>query len=954
MSEALNEIHAYFGKLTTTTTAKVSQWAYGQKLIVHDADLPSVFEAYYSNSRSRGEAKPQIGTDGEAPVPDEYFLSGADIYVFLMEHEGADDGRYRKIIHIPIDPCSQPSDVEPSPVQQNVIDQAIAALNDAVEQTGEDKEATAALAEAAAASSLIASEAAQSAQGSATSASGSATTASNAAQTATTKAGEAAQSASEAESARASARNYAASASDSASDADTAKTAAQSAAQTATTKATEASISATSAAGSASAASVSASQASESATSAANSATAASGSATSAAGSATTASTKASEASASATGAATAKTGAEAAQTAAETAQGKAEDAQAAAETTAQGISASAAQIATNTADIAELKSEVSALPTDGVVANSKQLLSENGTDNTEPYTFRAVPVNADRAELDAVVGGTVAWNQLAGYSAPTTPTTINGVTFTPNGDGSVTVSGTATAQTTYNYGVRVSCPSNHKRLMKGCPSGGSASTYRFKDGYASASDTGNGLIEVVNSDYSVVQIVIANGYTANNLKFTPQIFDLTQMFGSTIADYIYSLEQSTAGAGVAFFRKLFPKDYYPYDAGTLKSVESVSSHDMVGFNQWDEEWENGRFNLTTGEKSSDNGLASKNKINVFPNTTYYANCGVGYGSTLVLLYYDADENFISYDIKYSPKISFTTPNNARYLNFNLQTSFAVNTYNHDICINLSDPVKNGTYEPYVKHSYPLDGDVTLRGIPKLADGKLSYDGDRYLPDGTVKRRYGIVDLGTLTWTYRTDVTTPIFSSNLSTYAKRGSARQAAPIACAAYTPVTSENVSQSGYDKSIAISADGYRVYVQNSTYTSAETFKTAMSGVYLVYELATLTTETADPYQSLQVCDPNGTEEFVSTGIVPVGHETRYPENLRAKIEGLPWDFSSLIAPTEKTTTASRNYTTGSLLIMNNVLYKVTANIANGGTITPGTNVTATTLSEVILALQ
>ena len=40
-------------------------------------------------------------------------------------------------------------------------------------------------------------------------------------------------------------------------------------------------------------------------------------------------------------------------------------------------------------------------------------------------------------------------------------------------------------------------------------------------------------------------------------------VFDLTQMFGSTIADYIYTLEQNTAGSGVAWFRKLFPKDYY-------------------------------------------------------------------------------------------------------------------------------------------------------------------------------------------------------------------------------------------------------------------------------------------------------------------------------------------------------------------------------------------------------
>lgn len=133
MSEnALNEIHAYFGKLSTTTTKKVNQWAYGQKLIIHDPELPPVFEAYYSNSRSRGTADPQIGTDGVVDAPHAYFRSGADIYVFLMVHEGTDDGRYNKIVHIPIDPCAEPSDVEPEPYEQSVIDQTIAALNAAV------------------------------------------------------------------------------------------------------------------------------------------------------------------------------------------------------------------------------------------------------------------------------------------------------------------------------------------------------------------------------------------------------------------------------------------------------------------------------------------------------------------------------------------------------------------------------------------------------------------------------------------------------------------------------------------------------------------------------------------------------------------------------------------------------------------------------------------------------
>ena len=59
---------------------------------------------------------------------------------------------------------------------------------------------------------------------------------------------------------------------------------------------------------------------------------------------------------------------------------------------------------------------------------------------------------------------------------------------------------------------------------------------------------------------------------------------------------------------------------------------------------------------------------------------------------------------------------------------------------------------------------------------------------------------------------------------------------------------------------------------------------------GTNTVYKLTTPTTETAEGYEQYQICDPSGTEEFVTTGIVPVGHETRYPANLRDKLQHLP----------------------------------------------------------------
>lgn len=68
----------------------------------------------------------------------------------------------------------------------------------------------------------------------------------------------------------------------------------------------------------------------------------------------------------------------------------------------------------------------------------------------------------------------------------------------------------------------------------------------------------------------------LSNGGTASFRNYN--IFDLTKMLGSTLADSIYSMEQSQAGSGVAYFRKLFPLDYYSYESGKLLNF-GVASH---------------------------------------------------------------------------------------------------------------------------------------------------------------------------------------------------------------------------------------------------------------------------------------------------------------------------------------------------------------------------------------
>ena len=189
---------------------------------------------------------------------------------------------------------------------------------------------------------------------------------------------------------------------------------------------------------------------------------------------------------------------------------------------------------------------------------------------------------------------------------------------------------------------------------------------------------------------------------------------------------------------------------------------------------------------------------------------------------------------------------------------------------------------------------YPLDSSLTLRGLPKLDGDSVYYDGDIYNADGTVTRRYGIVDLGTLDWTYVTSIESGNrFYAPFSLINKTGYTNaDAFPILCPRYISVAfySGGVYMGGLDKSVAYApGSGSRFLIADSAYTDAASFKAAMSGVYLVYELANPTTETAEPYTELQICDPAGTEEWVGASM-PVGHDTQYYEDLKGKIEDIP----------------------------------------------------------------
>ena len=571
--------------------------------------------------------------------------------------------------------------------------------------------------------------------------------------------------------------------------------------------------------------------------------------------------------------------------------------------------------------EIADLKSAIQTkADVDGsyesmTVGNAEQLVSTVGIEDSTPYLLRTTGGSADigdRVKLAEITGVSVPFNQTIQDVANTNP-----------------VGGSLTKDAT-NHTVKYefSAPSNQNyaylsfaEISKGLRHVIFAS-YVLADASeqitsvwgkvfhsgASISDTA-----VIGKRYTFLQKDGAIGWplfgcswvegsveAGTSLYFTfkdVMCIDLTLLFGSTIADYIYSLETATAGAGVAQLKAwgFCTKPYYAYDAGSLLSVET-SAHREVGFQQWDEQWEVGGISSVDGSKYTDaNRIRSKNYIPVLPNTQYYFRTP----ATVLdwkLVFYDAEKAFISYTTKKNQV--FTTPTNCAYMMIAENATDYGTTYNHDICINLHwDGERDGEYEPYEEHTYPLDSDLVLRGIPKLdANNNLYYDGDEYESDGTVTRKYGIVDLGTVEWFYNED-------SRLTAGGYFTARPAEIPLTnnsdrvCSKYPVVPQIGLTEiiSTYGASvdkIAFAAGNDFIFVIDSAYSTPSDFTTAMSGVYMVYKLATPTTESADPYQETQICNDFGVEEFVDTRTVPipVGYTALYQPNLRAKLEMAP----------------------------------------------------------------
>lgn len=198
-----------------------------------------------------------------------------------------------------------------------------------------------------------------------------------------------------------------------------------------------------------------------------------------------------------------------------------------------------------------------------GVTVIGNILITTDLTITNKNHNERYTPYNYLQSNKRMIKVSDVC--QLLDKSKYPATQTIYGVTFTNNGDGTITVNGTATGLCQYkitNSYKKLIGENTNKCLLVGSISANSGTPYYlqldFVEGNSwsrAALDFGKGVI-FTNSDSStqLLSIIVKSGVTVNNLIFKPQLFDLTEMFGA-----------GHEPATVAEFRQRFPNELYPY-----------------------------------------------------------------------------------------------------------------------------------------------------------------------------------------------------------------------------------------------------------------------------------------------------------------------------------------------------------------------------------------------------
>lgn len=242
-----------------------------------------------------------------------------------------------------------------------------------------------------------------------------------------------------------------------------------------------------------------------------------------------------------------------------------AQTAQAVADSLPEDYTTAVGKIAENTAEIGRVKMSDKELKrrVDALYSIGQGVTHRFETDTDTAYT-KTVPTGAKLMSVKSVGGRSIVFNQLV-KPVPTVVTQA-GVKFTFSNDGIITLNGTATTTGNAVSLQSVKNQKGHKYLMVANPLSGvyGKDQLQFSSQSYGQDSTGHGTIITNESSNEkwYYTLYVYEGVTYDNVKLQPQIFDLTAMFGS-----------GNEPTSVEEFEKMFPNDYYQYNAGEIISA---------------------------------------------------------------------------------------------------------------------------------------------------------------------------------------------------------------------------------------------------------------------------------------------------------------------------------------------------------------------------------------------
>lgn len=115
-------------------TESIWQYDYGQELKLEGLDLPSAFEVHFAKEL-HGNAVTSLYNSGSALIPDQLIQTPGTLFAWVYLHDTESDGETEYTIVIDVKKRAKPSHETPTPAQQSEIEQLIATLETAVEES---------------------------------------------------------------------------------------------------------------------------------------------------------------------------------------------------------------------------------------------------------------------------------------------------------------------------------------------------------------------------------------------------------------------------------------------------------------------------------------------------------------------------------------------------------------------------------------------------------------------------------------------------------------------------------------------------------------------------------------------------------------------------------------------------------------------------------------------------